>query len=149
MRRQYSWTKIIILGVVLVIGSAMGLPAQTAPPDPQAGAKLTPEQQSQLNRLSQLEDQLQKSRAALHATINEYGWESDQADDAREKLVNDRDEYRKLRRSLMASGVTVPPPSGFSAGGPGNPPGRGAGRWARGGHGCHHCGQCGCNCGGW
>jgi len=149
MTRRYSWTKIIILGVALSFGSALSLLAQSAPPDPQAGAKLTAEQQSQLKRLAQLEEQLQKSRLALHAAINEYGWESDQADDAREKLVNDRAEYRKLRRSLVASGVTVPPPSGLGAGGPDGRPSARGGRGYGGRYGHHHHGHCGCDCGGW
>jgi hypothetical protein len=149
MNRHFSGTGIMVLGIVLVIGGAIGLYAQDARPSPQDSAKLTAEQKGQVERLAQLEDQLQKSREALHAAINEYGWESDQADDAREKLVNDRAEYRKLRRSLVASGMAVPPPSGLGAGGPDGRPSDRGGRGYGGRYGRHHHGHCGCDCGRW
>ena len=143
MKRLSLWTGIMTLGSALLLTSAAGLGAQNPEPNPQSGAKITAEQQKQLDRLAQLEDQLQKSRDALHAAINEYGWDSDQADDAREKLVNDRAEYRKLRRALVASGVSAPPPSGWRAGGPGNGPGPRMGRGQGRHHGCPQCGHCG------
>jgi hypothetical protein len=147
--RKYSELKIIILGVALALVSVIGLPAEDAQPNPQASANLTAEQKNQLTRLTQLEEQLQKSREALHAAINEYGWESDEADMAREKLFADRSEYRKLRRSLRASGVAVPPPSGSGAGGPDDRAGQGARSWQGHHHGYHRGGPCGCDCGGW
>ena len=149
MRTRTLWMAVVSLGVALLIGQAASMLAQSVDPAPQAGAKITAEQKAQVNRLAQLEDQLQKGRVALHAAINEYGWDSDQADDAREKLVSDRAEYRNLRRSLRAAGVAVPPPSGLGAGAPGGGPGRGAGRWSGGHHGYHHHGHCGCDCPGW
>jgi len=143
MRRMSSWIEIMLLGVVLLWAGVMGAHARSAQPDAQTGTKITAEQQQQLDRLAQLDEQLQKSRSALHAAINDYGWDSEQADEAREKLVNDRAEYRKLRRSLVASGVSVPPPTGLGAGGPGRGPGPGMGRGQGRHHGCHHCGDCG------
>ena len=143
MKTRTSWILMGSLAFTVLVGGAAMLLAQSAKPDPPSSPKVTADQQTQLNRLAQLDEQLRKDRMALHATINEYGWESEQADDAREKLVSDRAEYRKLRRSLMASGVPVPPPSGFAAGGPDNRPGPGAGRGSRGHHGCHYCPNCG------
>ena len=141
--KTFSSTRIPVLALTLILGTVLGLPILAQDATPQTDAKLTAEQKVQLERLSQLEQQLQKSREALHAAINQYGWDSDQADDAREKLVSDRAEYRKLRRSLVASGVPVPSPSGFGAGGPTNPPpaGRGTGRP----YGRHHR-NCDCPC---
>ena len=145
MFKEHSGLKIIVLGVALALVSVISFQAEDARPNPQAGANITAEQKNQLTRLTQLEEQLQKSRAVLHAAINEYGWESDEADEAREKLFSDRSEYRKLRRSLQATGVAVPPPSGLGAGGPADRPGQGARRWS----GQHHGGPCRCDCGSW
>ena len=149
MKARTLWMVMVSLGVALLVGQPTSMLAQSADPAPQSGAKITAEQKAQVNRLAQLEDQLQKSRTALHAAINEYGWDSDQADDAREKLVSDRAEYRNLRRSLRAAGVAVPPPSGLGAGSPGSGPGRGAGRWQGRHHGGHHCAHCDCDGGSW
>jgi len=100
---------------------------------------LTPEQQKQLDRLEQLEDQLEDHRAALQDAIARFGWDSDQVDEAQNQLSQDRMEYRRLRRSLRQAGAAVPPPGGFGQGGMGARRGAGAGRWGR-AH-CHHCGQ--------
>jgi hypothetical protein len=100
---------------------------------------LTPEQQKQLDRLEQLEDQLQDDRAALEDAIARFGWDSDQVDEAENQLSQDRMEYRKLRRSLRQAGVAVPPPARFGQAGMGAGRGTATGRWGR-GH-CHHCGH--------
>jgi hypothetical protein len=82
-------------------------------------------------RLNQLDEQLQKDRHTLHQAITQRGWDSEQVDVAQENLFRDREEYRKLRRSLRAAGVAVPPISGFGPGmgapGPGVAPGRRSG----------------------
>jgi hypothetical protein len=115
---------IALLGIAAVWGSAQS-------DAPQATPKPTVEQQKQLDRLRQLGEQLQKDRDALHQAITQHGWESDEVDAAEDGLFRDREEYRKLRRSLRAAGVTVPPASGFGPGtgapGPGARPGRGSG----------------------
>lgn len=114
----------VLLGIAVVWASAQS-------PAPQATPKVTSEQQKQLDRLNQLDEQLQKDRDALHQAVTQYGWDSDQVDTAQEKLFRDREEYRKLRRSLRAAGVAVPPASGFGPGpgapGGGGRPGRGPG----------------------
>jgi len=100
---------------------------------------LSPEQQKQLDRLEQLEDQLEDDRAALQDAIARFGWDSDQVDEAENQLSQNRVEYRKLRRSLRQAGVAIPSPARFGQAGMGASRGTGAGRWGR-GH-CHHCGQ--------
>jgi hypothetical protein len=147
MRKNLRWmlgTLIMagMLGLGSVSTSALGQPA-----DPQATPNLTPEQQKQLDQLKQLEDQLQKDREALHSAIAQFGWDSEQVDMAQEKLLRDRAEYRKLRRSLRAAGVAVPSPSGIGAGPQGGREGRWASRRDYRGGGRHHCG--GCPCCGW
>jgi hypothetical protein len=77
---------------------------------------LTADQQNQLDQLRQLDEQLQKDRAAVHAAIGKYGFDSDQVDTARGQLIRDRTQYRQLRRSLVATGVAVPRASGMRAG---------------------------------
>jgi hypothetical protein len=143
-----SLHKLLLWVMVLLLGVASSAIAQGAPADAPK-AKVTAEQQAQLERLAQLDEQLQKSRAALHAAINQYGWDSDEAEAAREKVDADRAEYRKLRRSLRAAGVAVPPPTGFGARAPQDGPrpraGRGYGRHS----GCRHHGPCNCPCAGW
>jgi len=100
---------------------------------------LTPEQQKQVHRLEQLEGHLEDDRAALQDAITRFGWDSDQVDEAQNRLSQDRMEYRRLRRALRQAGVAIPPPAGFGPGGMGAGRGTGASRWGR-GH-CHHCGQ--------
>jgi hypothetical protein len=117
------------LGIAVVWGSA-----QSAAP--QATPKATAEQQKQLDRLNQLDEQLRKDRGSLHQAITQYGWDSEQVDAAHESLFRDREEYRKLRRSLRAAGVAVPPASGF---GPDmGAPGRGGRLGQRRGGGPHY-----------
>jgi hypothetical protein len=50
----------------------------------------------------------------VHAAITQHGWDSDQTDAARNQLFSDRQEYRKIRRSLRAAGVAVPPSAGMA-----------------------------------
>jgi hypothetical protein len=149
MFNKYSGLKVIVLAVALALVSVISLQSEDAQPNPQTNPNLTAEQKNQLTRLSQLEERLQKSRDALHAAINQYGWESDEADVAREKLIADRVEYRNLRRSLRASGVAVPAPSGYGAGGSDNRQGQGGRGYYGPHHGYHRGGRCGCDCGGW
>jgi len=149
MKKSASWIAIVIAGTGLVILSALGLPAQSSAPAQKSDAELTADQQKQLDQLAQLEEQLQRSRRALRNAIAEYGWDSEEADEAEERFLRDRAEYRKLRRALRAAGVPLPPSAGVGGGLRGGWPGRWTGRAHRGAHGCHHCGHCGCRCGGW
>jgi hypothetical protein len=136
--------------------SAKAQPAEPQASQPQLGA----EQQKQLDNLKQLEGELEEARAAMHAAINEYGWDSNQADEAQENLLRLRQEYRKQRRALRQAGVPVPPPgvqgrTGFRPGPDGwrgrGPRGQGwSGRGPGGGYGHHHgWGHHGCPCCGW
>ena len=101
-----------------------------------SSANITADQQKQLDNLKQLEEQLRSDRTAVHDAIAKYGWDSDQVDEARAQLFQNRQEYRKLRRLLRQSGVAVPAAQGFGARpncpGPG---GRMMGRMGRGGPG--------------
>ncbi|MGO9271105.1 MAG: hypothetical protein ACLQOO_12755 [Terriglobia bacterium] len=110
----------VILSLILgglITAWAWGKPAPQA-----AGPQATAEQQQQLGRLKQLEEQLPKDRQALHQAAAQSGWDSDQADIAQEQLFRDREEYRKLRRTLRAAGVAVPPPYGAGTGNKGRSP---------------------------
>ncbi len=147
MNRTLLWKLAALIGAVVLVVAWAVARAQSAASDPQSAPKVTAEQQKQLDELRQLEQQLQKDRDAVHAAIMEFGWDSDQTDAARDQLFRDREEYRKLRRSLRAAGVAVPPPSGtgWGAGPGGYGPGRGAGRmgYGRGPRGGR---MCGCPC---
>ena len=129
---------VALLGITTVWGSAQSTGPQTAP-------KLTAEQQKQRDRLNQLDEQLKKDRDSLHQAISQYGWDSEQVDAAQENLFRDREEYRKLRRSLRAAGVAVPRVSGFGPG-MGAPGPRGPGRGPGGGphHDCPYVPDCPC-----
>jgi len=110
----------VILSLILgglITAWAWGKPAPQA-----AGPQVTAEQQQQLGRLKELEVQLPKDRQALHQAAAQSGWDSDQADIAQEQLFRDREQYRKLRRTLAAAGVAVPPPYGAGAGTKGGHP---------------------------
>lgn len=122
MNRIHSIGLAVTLGALLLVAGPAGAQTAAQPTDPQPAQKLSTEQQKQLDHLKQLEEQLMKDREAVHAAVTQYGWDSEQTDAARERLFRDRQEYRKLRRSLRAAGVDVPPPAGL---------GRGAGRAAR------------------
>jgi hypothetical protein len=113
---------------LLITGGATRAAGQST--DPSAASKATTEQQKQLDQLKQLEEQLYNDRVAMHAAITQHGWDSDEADAAREQLFRDRQEFRKIRRSLCAAGVAVPPPARLWPG----IAGRRAARLVRGGH---------------
>jgi len=122
MERKNLLMAIPILGLAVALAWSTAASAQDQPAAPQSGPQLSAEQQKQLDQLKQLEQQLQKDREAVHNAITQFGWDSDQVDQAQEQLMRDRLQYRKLRRSLRAQGVPVPPPQGI---GPGWPGGRG------------------------
>jgi len=86
------------------------------------GSQVRAWQQQQLGRLKGLETQLFTDREALHQAAAQSGCDSDQVDLAQEQLFKDREEYRKLRRTLRAEGVAVPPPYGAGAGATGGRP---------------------------
>jgi hypothetical protein len=153
MTRKQSFSLAAALGILLLMAGWLVSGALGQSADPQAAPKLSAEQQKQLEQLKQMEQKLQQDREAVHAAITEFGWDSDEVDEAQAKLFRDREEYRKLRRALRSSGVPVPPAgvrgrTGFGAGpegwgGPGSGGGGGYGRGRH--HGCgHHCGGCGC-----
>ena len=155
MKRSHFFTAAALGTALLITGWALSS-ARGQSRDPQSAPKLSAEQQKQLDQLQQLERQLQKDREAVHAAITDFGWDSDQVDEAQEQLFRDREEYRKLRRSLRSAGVPVPPPAGFGRGG--NAPGYGFNygpspgqRYDRGyrGHGRHHGYRHHCPCCGW
>jgi Tfp pilus assembly protein PilO len=73
---------------------------------PQDGA-VTAEQQKQLDRLTQLREQLQKDRDAVNSAIRQQGQDSNEAYTAQQRLLEDRREYRSLRQSLQQAGVSV------------------------------------------
>lgn len=111
----------------------------------QKPAQVTPDQQKQLDQLTQLESQLQEDRMALQEAITRYGWDSEQVDAAQGQLTQDRIEYRKLRRSLQQAGVMVPPVAAVSAGGMGPRRGMRAGHMGCGHHAQqarHGCADC-------
>lgn len=144
MKRWDSFSRGATLGAALFIAGVVVVAGQSA--EPQIPTKLTADQQKQAEQLKLLEEQLQKDREAMHSAITQYGWDSDQVDEAQEKLFRDRAEYRKLRRSLRAAGVAVPPAPGLDFGTRGDRPGRMAGRMPHHGRGGHHCADCDCPC---
>ncbi len=75
---------------------------------PQAKSTASAEQQKNLDHLKQLNEQLQKDRDAVDAAVNQHGWDSDEVDAAQQRLFQDRQEYRSLRRSLQSAGVAIP-----------------------------------------
>jgi hypothetical protein len=74
----------------------------------QSNPPVTAEQQKQLDRLTQLEEQLQKDGDAVDSAVRQYGWDSNEADAAQQRLLGDRQEYRSLTGSLQQAGVSVP-----------------------------------------
>jgi predicted negative regulator of RcsB-dependent stress response len=145
MRNKIWMSAAIILGLLFFAGWAVpqaGSQAASATDQP----AVTVEQQKQLDQLRQLEDQLANDRAAVHEAIGKYGFDSDQVDAAREQLIRDRAQYREMRRSLVAAGVTVPQARGMGYGRSMAGQGRMGmrGRGMRGGR-----GQCQCPCRGY
>jgi Tfp pilus assembly protein PilV len=98
-----------LLGVAVLALAGLtlkGVQAQTKTPD--TSASVTADQQKQLDHLRQLGDQLQKDRDAVDAAAGAHGWDSNEADATQQQLFKDRQEYRSLRRSLQAAGVSLP-----------------------------------------
>ena len=153
MKRARSITLAAALGTVLLLAGWAVPKALGQSPDPQAAPQATADQQKQLDQFKALEDQLQTERAAVHAAITEFGWDSDQADQAMGKVYQTRSEYRSLRRSLRSQGIAVPPPSGMGQRGFRSGPGGGnwdgprrggrGGCWGRHHQGRGHCSGCG------
>lgn len=106
----------------------------------ESSGAVTADQQKQLNRLQQLNEQMQKDREAVRSAVAKYGGDSDEADAAQQRLLQDRQEYRGLRRSLQQAGVSVPPDA--TSTGMGN---QGNQRGHCGHHGDGHHGCCGGN----
>lgn len=79
---------------------------------PQAKSTVSAEQQKNLDHLKQLSEQIQKDRDTVDAAVNQHGWDSDEADAAQQRLIQDHQEYRSLKRSLQAAGVDIPTDAG-------------------------------------
>ena len=126
MRRKFLLA-VALVGVLALVGLAA---AQSADPSPdlQNAPQITAEQQTQLDNLKGLEQQLQKDREAVHSAISQYSRDSDKTDAAMQQLFNTRMHYRQLRRSLRQAGVPVPPLAGAGAGWGAAGPARGQGR---------------------
>lgn len=155
MKRLNSLSLMAALGTAILLAGWAIPKAAGQSPDPQAAPQVTTQQQRQLDQLKALEDQMQKDRDAVHAALTEFGWDSDQADAAQEKLFQTRSEYRRLRRSLSSQGVAAPPPAGMGRRGFRDAPGQeswdgpGFGRRGGRGGGWGHHGRGHCRCGGW
>jgi hypothetical protein len=75
----------------------------------ESSGSVTAAQEKQLNHLQQLNEQVQKDRDEVASAVAKHGWDSDEADAAQQRLFQDRQEYRALRRSLQQAGVSIPP----------------------------------------
>ena len=115
-----------------------------------SGGTLTADQQKQLNRLQQLNEQIQRDGDAVRSAASQHGWDSDEADAAQQRLFQDRQEYRALKRSLQQAGVSVPPDMTNTGMGNRATPGGHCGHHANGHHGCcggdGHCPEHDNNC---
>jgi len=111
-RRISSILSIVFLSFLPLFIASHTAAQTTAPP---ANKTISLDQQKQLDQLQQLNDQLQKDRDAVHAAAAQYGWDSNETDAAQQRLFQDRQQYRTLRRSLQQAGVSVssdaPPPN--------------------------------------
>ena len=110
--RIRKFFRCFFLSITLIAGFAFSQPltvthAQTKAAD--SSAAVTAEQQKQLNHLQQLDEQIQRDRDAVRSAVTQYSWDSDEADAAQQRLFQDRQQYRQLRRSLQQAGVSVPP----------------------------------------
>ena len=126
MRRKFLLAATVV-SVLALVGLAASQSADPSP-DPQNAPQITAEQQTQLDNLKGLEQQLQKDREAVHSAISQYSRDSDKTDAAMQQLFNTRMHYRQLRRSLRQAGVPVPPLAGAGAGWGAAGPARGQGR---------------------
>lgn len=97
-----------IIFALFALGAWLAPTAKSQTPATQAKPQANAQQQAQLDRLKELEAQLQKDRDAVHQAIGQYGFDSNQVDAARAQLLKDRTEYRQLRRSLAAAGLAAP-----------------------------------------
>jgi hypothetical protein len=79
-----------------------------------AGSQVSATQVPSLGQLQQVERQLDQDRAAVHAAIAEHGIDSSQTRAARAQLLQDRNSYRNLRRSLAPGSAAR---AGFGRGG--------------------------------
>ncbi len=106
--KSFRATLLFFLSAAFVIstGSLDRASAQTNAP--QAKSAVSGEHQKNLDHLKQLGEQLQKDRDAVDAAVNQHGWDSDEADAAQQRLIQDRQEYRNLKRSLQSAGVDIP-----------------------------------------
>jgi len=114
-------SEIITLAPAVVLSLILG-GRLTAKEQGKPAPQLTAGQQQQVGRLHELEEQVSRDRQALRQAAVQNGWDSDQADLAQEQLFRDREAYRKLRRTLRAAGVAVPPPYGAGTGATGGRP---------------------------
>ena len=103
--------RLLLLMPVIVLFSANPIttPTNAQTRKPESSGTLTADQQKQLDRLQQLNEQMQRDRDAARSAVSQYGGDSDEADSAQQRLLQDRQEYRSLRRSLQQAGVSVPP----------------------------------------
>ncbi len=129
----------LILSAILLGMAAVWTSAQSTPP--QAVGQSAAGQKEQLDRLKQLDERLQNDRIALQRAVDQYGWDSDEADRAEEALARDRTEYRRLRRSLQSAGLDVPPRSEFCCGNDVRVTDPGSIRTRACAHRCGHCWQ--------
>lgn len=111
-RTQFKPSPHWLLAVVLAMLATLCFAISSARPQTPSGSSVTIEQQRQLDRLNQLSEQLRKDRDAVDAAAGTYGWDSNEADAAQQRLFQDRQQYRSLRRSLEVAGVSVPPDAG-------------------------------------
>jgi hypothetical protein len=114
--RRYNLARTLRLIVSLALVSfAPLMPAQTKPTE--SKSTVSAEQQKQLDHLQQLADRLINDRDAVSSAVAQYGWDSNEADLAQQRLLQDRQEYRTLRRSLQNDGISLPATSAGSTGG--------------------------------
>ncbi len=138
-QRKFSFPlSTLVCGAMLVMASIGSSAARAQTKDPDVAATVTIEQQQKLDHLKSLSETLQKDQEAVDSAVSQHGWDSNEADAAQQRLFQDRQAYRSLRRSLQAAGVIVPP----EATGSGT-----TNQSNRGGHHCHAHGHHGC-CGG-
>jgi hypothetical protein len=104
----------LLLSLALIALAPL-MQAQTKPTD--SKSTVSTAQQKQLDRLQQLTDRLTKDRDAVSSAVAQYGWDSNEADAAQQRLLQDRQEYRSLRRSLQNDGVSLPTAAADSTGG--------------------------------
>jgi hypothetical protein len=113
---RYSAARHICLLISLAV-SAFAPLAQGQTKSAENKSAITADQQKQLDRLQQLTNQMAKDRDAVSSAVAQYGWDSNEADTAQQHLLQDRQEYRSVRRSLENEGVSLPTSAWGSTGG--------------------------------